>query len=89
MSITSLASRVPDEVHCERDWRCLMLQGPFPFELTGILLQVLKPLAAAGIGIFAISTFDTDYVLVKEHSLEAAKRALVKSGLLLIEEIAS
>ena len=86
MSITCLASQVPDDVHCERDWCCLMLQGPFAFELTGILLKVLQPLASAGIGIFAVSTFDTDYVLVKAHALEAAKHALVESGLRMIED---
>ena len=86
MSVTCLASQVPGDVHCERDWRCLMLQGPFPFEMTGILLQVLEPLAAAGIGIFAVSTFDTDYVLVKQYAFEAATRALVESGLRIIEE---
>lgn len=86
VSITCLASQVPDDVHCARDWRCLMLQGPFAFELTGILLKVLQPLAAAGIGIFAVSTFDTDYVLVKADAFEAAKRALVESGLHFIEE---
>ena len=86
VSITCLASQVPDDVHCERDWRCLMLQGPFAFELTGILLKVLQPLAAAGIGIFAVSTFDTDYVLVKAHAFEDAKRALLESGLRMIED---
>ena len=86
VSITCLASQVPEDVHCERDWRCLMLQGPFAFELTGILLKVLQPLAAAGIGIFAVSTFDTDYVLVKAHAFEDAKRALLESGLRMIED---
>jgi len=86
VSITCLAACVPRDVHCERDWRCLMLQGPFAFELTGILLKVLQPLATAGIGIFAVSTFDTDYVLVKEHAFEAAKHALAESGLRIIED---
>ena len=62
-----------------------MLQGPFPFDMTGVLLQVLQPLAAAGIGIFAVSTFDTDYVLVKSHALEQATQVLVASGHTLIE----
>lgn len=83
LSITCDESQVPVEVRCERDWRCLMLQGPFAFDLTGVLLQVLQPLAAADIGIFAVSTFDTDYVLVKGHALERAKQALLESGLVL------
>lgn len=85
LSITCDESQVPDEVRCERDWRCLMLQGPFAFDLTGVLLQVLEPLAAANIGIFAVSTFDTDYVLVKGDAFERAKQTLLANGLMLIE----
>ena len=61
-----------------------MLQGPFAFDQTGILLQVLKPLAEAKIGIFALSTFDTDYVLVKDHAFESALQALTAGGLTLV-----
>lgn len=81
LSITCDESQVPDEVRCERDWRCLMLQGPFAFDLTGVLLQVLQPLAAASIGIFAVSTFDTDYVLVKADAFERTLHALRENGL--------
>jgi hypothetical protein len=80
LSILCEETMVPAEVSAERGWRCLMLQGPFPFELTGILLAVLAPLAEAGIGIFALSTFDTDYVLVKQTALESALDALRRSG---------
>lgn len=65
---------------CERDWRCLMLHGPVPFECTGVLSRILAPLARAEIGIFATSTFDTDYVLVKGAALEAAIAALMEDG---------
>jgi len=85
LSIACDESQVPEDVRCERGWRCLMLQGPFAFELTGVLLKVLQPLAVAKIGIFAVSTFDTDYVLVKEHAFERAKRVLAESGLNLID----
>lgn len=85
LSILCHDSQVPETVQCERGWRCLMLQGPFAFDQTGILLQVLQPLAEAKIGIFALSTFDTDYVLVKEHAFEHAKRTLLESGMNLIE----
>lgn len=81
LSILCHDSQVPETVQCERGWRCLMLQGPFAFDQTGILLQVLQPLAEAKIGIFALSTFDTDYVLVKDHAFEAALQALAASGL--------
>lgn len=84
LSIVCDESMVPEDVQCDRQWSCLMLQGPFAFDQTGILLQVLQPLATAEIGIFAVSTFDTDYVLVKQHALEQARQALLQSGLILL-----
>lgn len=71
---------VPEGARAEPGWAVLVLAGPFPFELTGILASVLAPLAAAGVGIFATSTFDTDYVLVKKEKLDAAVAALVAAG---------
>jgi hypothetical protein len=64
----------------ETGWRCLKVQGPLDFGLTGILASLVTPLAEAGISIFALSTYDTDYVLVKEGDLEEAKRALSAHG---------
>jgi uncharacterized protein len=61
-------------------WVCLKLIGPFAFDLTGILTSVLNPLRDAEIGIFAISTFDTDYVLVKLEHLERAVLTLENAG---------
>ena len=82
VSLVCPQGQVPADplLRCERDWCCLMLHGPIPFQSTGILVRLLQPLAAAGIGIFAISTFDTDYVLVKEASQDAAIAALVDDG---------
>jgi hypothetical protein len=71
---------VPAAARAERGWRALRLQGPFPFELTGILHSALEPLARAGVSIFAFSTFDTDYVLVKEDRLAPAVAALREAG---------
>lgn len=85
LSLVCEETLVPEGVQCEREWSCLMLQGPFPFHMTGVLLRVLQPLAAASIGIFAASTFDTDYVLVKTSALEHARQALVASGLTVID----
>lgn len=85
LSITCDEALVPEDVQCERGWRCLMLQGPFAFDQTGILLQVLAPLATARIGIFAVSTFDTDYVLIKSHHFESARKVLAESGLRLLD----
>jgi uncharacterized protein len=61
-------------------WACLKLIGPFAFDLTGILSSILNPLRDAEIGIFAISTFDTDYVLVKLENLERAIVTLKNVG---------
>jgi uncharacterized protein len=82
LSIVCLESNVPtnSNVRLERDWACLKLQGPFEFSLTGILLSVLEPLAKVNVGIFAISTFNTDYVLVKAENLERAILALEGAG---------
>lgn len=80
LSIVCDASRVPAGIRHELGWARLELDGPFPFELTGILSSFVAPLAAAKIGIFAMSTFDTDYVLVKRASLDAALAALAAAG---------
>jgi hypothetical protein len=58
----------------------LRVAGTQAFTLTGVLSSVLEPLAKAGISIFAISTFDTDYVMVKSEQLEAATKALRVAG---------
>jgi uncharacterized protein len=82
LSIVCLESNVPtnSNVRLERDWACLKLQGPFEFSLTGILLSVLEPLAQVNVGIFALSTFNTDFVLVKSGHLEKAIVALEGAG---------
>lgn len=80
LSVVCPASLVPDEVQAERDWCMLRLTGPFPFDLTGVLAAILAPLAAATIPIFALSTFDTDYVLVKTPDLARAAVALREAG---------
>jgi hypothetical protein len=64
----------------ESGWRCFKVLGPLDFGLTGILASLATSLAEAGVPIFAVSTYDTDYVLVKEENLEKAKQALLASG---------
>ncbi len=80
LSVVCEEHRVPDGIRAERDWVALRLQGPFPFAMTGVLSSFLHPLAEAGISIFAVSTFDTDYVLVKREKLESAIAALDAVG---------
>src|ERR1700757_461992 len=72
--------RIPDGACVERGWLALKLEGPFPFTMTGVLASFLQPLAEARIPIFAISTFDTDYVLIKRENLEQAAVALGAAG---------
>ena len=64
----------------EPGWRALAVAGPLDFGLTGILASLASPLAAAGVSIFAISTYDTDYVLVREQALAVAIDALRAAG---------
>ncbi len=76
---------VPQEValsgqRVELDWRLLKVVGPLEFSLTGILAGLAAPLAEAQIPIFAISTYDTDYLLVKQAQIEAAVRVLQARG---------
>ena len=80
LSLVCLADPVPPDIQADRDWRCFKLHGPFPFSLVGILNSITVPLAQANIGIFAISTYDTDYVLVKEHHLQQAISVLTEAG---------
>ena len=86
LSIVCQQNRVPKSVKHEGEWRCFQLLGPFEFTLTGILASVLNPLAQAHIGIFALSTFNTDYVMVKEPDLERAVKALEEAGHVVIVE---
>ena len=79
-SIVCEESAVPEEVKSERGWRGFMVEGPLDFGLTGILLMIAAPLAEARISIFAISTFDTDYVLVKDDCFLEARKVLAASG---------
>jgi len=80
LSIVCSADAVPTDRSHESGWRLLRLTGPFPFDLTGILASVLTPLAAADVGILAISTFNTDYLLVKHTRLAVAIAALRAAG---------
>ncbi|WP_337020069.1 ACT domain-containing protein [Oceanobacillus massiliensis] len=64
----------------EKDWKCIKVEGVLDFSLTGILSSFAAPLAENKISIFAISTFNTDYLLIKSHSIEKAKVVLESEG---------
>ena len=75
-SLVFPSALVPPDAVAERGWRVIKVRGPLPFSLTGVLHSILTPLAAAGISIFTVSTYDTDYVLVGCENLSRALAAL-------------
>ncbi|MBE3560391.1 MAG: ACT domain-containing protein [Ktedonobacteraceae bacterium] len=80
LSIVCSTDIVPTDVSCERDWRAFKVLGPLDFSLTGLLTTLANPLAVNDIPIFAISTFDTDYILVKEPHVSRARKILEQQG---------
>src|SRR5262245_5776445 len=80
LSVVCRQDDVPDGVQSEGGWRCLSVAGPIPFTVVGVLAALTAPLAEAKISVFALSTFDTDYLLLKEHDFEKAIVVLRKAG---------
>jgi uncharacterized protein len=86
LSVVCPAENIPKELAIAPRWICLKLEGPFPFSQTGVLLSFIAPLSSNAIPIFAISTFDTDYVLVPQDHAVRALDLLYEAGHELIEE---
>ena len=80
LSLVCAEDAVPSDVQAERGWAVLQAHGPFAFTLTGVLAAILVPLADAGVPIFALSTYDTDYVLVPGDRAADAVAALRAAG---------
>jgi uncharacterized protein len=80
MSIVCDERFVPDGIVASRGWRALRFAGPVPLDQTGILSSVTAPLAAARISVFALATYDTDYVLVPAAQRSDAIEALERAG---------
>lgn len=80
LSIVCAVDSVPASVPYAGPWACLQVEGVLDFSLTGILAGLAAPLAEAGISIFALSTYRTDYILVKEHDLARAQQVLRRAG---------
>lgn len=76
LSIVCLEENIPSHINCEKNWRILKVEGPLDFSLIGILSSISSILAKEKISIFVISTFDTDYILIKEKDLSQAIRSL-------------
>lgn len=82
-----LTHALADAFAHDSGWRALKLVGPFPFTAVGVLLRVAAPLAAAGIGLLPVGTYDTDYVLVREAQLSAARIAVTAAGHLVRDRV--
>ena len=80
LSVVSAPQLVLPDCPFEKGWRCIGVKGPLPFDLVGVLAALSVPLSKAGVGIFVVSTFDTDYLLVKDHQLELACAVLRQAG---------
>lgn len=80
VSIVCQAENVPEAIVCVKNWRALKIVAELDFALLGILSAISNTLAQAGISIFAISTYNTDYILVQEKHLDLALQRLLKAG---------
>ncbi|HZQ95097.1 MAG TPA: ACT domain-containing protein [Candidatus Sulfotelmatobacter sp.] len=80
LSVVCPAENVPASLRPPQCWICLKLEGPFPFSLTGVLLSFIEPLSDNAVPIFAVSTYDTDYVLVPQEFSKKAISLLQQAG---------
>ena len=80
LSIVCLAERVPESTQKECGWTCLRFVGPFAFGATGIVLSVVRPLSEGGLGVFVVSTFDGDHLLLKTDDMTKAVALLERAG---------
>jgi len=80
LSVVAPEASVPAELDASRAWRMLKVHGPFSFEETGVVAALANPLARVGVGIFVISTFDTDYLLVQQEEIPVAVETLEHAG---------
>jgi uncharacterized protein len=80
LSIVCPERDVADDVNSERGWRCLRVAGPLDFQLVGVLAALVTPLARAGIPVFVVSSFETDYLLIKADYLQRTVTVLREAG---------
>ena len=71
---------LPAEMEASRNWRMMKVHGPFAFNEAGVLAALATPLARLGVGIFVISTYDTDYLLVQQEDVPVAVETLGHAG---------
>lgn len=77
VSIVCQTDNIPEDVVCAKNWRALKIVAELDFSLVGILARISTVLANAGISIFAISTYNTDYILVKQEQLDKTLQTLL------------
>jgi len=80
LSIVCPLINVPKGIVCDQGWSCLKVKGPLDLSLTGIISSIASTLERENISLFSLSTYDTDYVMVKEKDLEKAIFALTEAG---------
>jgi uncharacterized protein len=80
LSVVCPDEAVPAGARAERGFRALAVTGPLDFGLTGVLAALAAPLAEAGVPIFAVSTYDTDHLLVRAERLAEAVAVLRAAG---------
>lgn len=80
LSIVCATENLPSDISSQHRWISLKLEGPFSFSQTGVLLSFIEPLSSRGIPIFAISTYNTDYVLIQEEFAGMALDSLQRAG---------
>jgi len=86
LSLVCDSEHVPQNfIECEKGWHAFRIKGVLDFSLTGILSKISSILAGERIGIFAVSTFNTDYIMVKEENLQSAVGALEEAGYVFVD----
>ena len=80
LSIVCEEANIPPDTRVERGFSCLQLEGPFDFQAVGVLKSFLDPLAQSGVPIFALSTYDTDWILIQDKHWENALSVLIDAG---------
>lgn len=84
LSIVSHEAAVPEHIKSEKGWRMFKVLGPLDFSMVGVLARLSNTMKKSGISIFVVSTYDTDYLMVKETEVMKAKNAFEGNGLVIV-----
>lgn len=86
LTIVGPQASAPEDFASDRGWRCIEVQGPLDLSLTGILASLTAPLAQAGVPVFALSSYETDFILVRDTRLVEARLALEGAGFQVVDD---